>query len=196
MLTGELKRYHEIFIETPIVKPQSNVTSFEIKEPSLKISSGEISENLLSTLTFEFEDRLWMFAWEKRTSLLKTWNILAENVDLLEEDQIKLHDRILKTLVKILYAIIMDECYQAMIKGGDIDCSSINLIPQLRISIGKPLLRAYITNGSACIDTQFYIDHFKVKIDGNARKSFEVNLAEIQEGKPAEMILFDIRLCH
>lgn len=168
----------------------------EKKKPLLIISSQDISTNLLSTLTFQFADEVWLFAWQEEVSVLRSWGILAQNVDSLTNNKIKLHNHILKTLIQILNTIITEECYRQMIQGGENVCFKIDLVSQLRTKIAKPLLKSYISNKTACVDVEFFMDHLKIRNGGNIEKMFAANLADIEVGKPAEIVRFSIKLCH
>lgn len=182
----------------PISREQNSTstTDLAMKEPLLVISSQDISINLLSTLKLLFEHEIWQFSWQEEVSVLRSWGIYVANIDSLTSNKTELHDRLLKTLIRILDTIITEECYRQTTLTGDNICSNIDLVSQLRKIIGKPLLKSYIAYETDCVDAGFYIDHLKIRNGGKIGKIFQYNLNALEHGKPAEIIRFNIKLCH
>lgn len=160
------------------------------------ISSQDISINLLSRLKTLLANESWLFSWHKKVKVPRSWRIFAKNIGSLSKEKTKLHDYILETLTQIFNAIITEECYRQIIQGGDSICLKIDLVSQLYMKMAKPLLESYLANRMACVDGEFYIDHLKIRNGGNIEKMLEANLSKVEHGTPAEIVRFNITLCH
>lgn len=128
-----------------------------------------MSISLILRLKNLFADESWLFSWNER--VLRCWRIFAKNIYSFSQDEIKLHDCILQTLIQIFNAIITEEVDRQMIQGGDNICLKIDSMSQLYMKMAKPLLESYIANKMACVNGEFYIVRLKIRNAGNIEKN-------------------------
>lgn len=160
--------------------------------PSILISGQEIPNNLLLAAELQFDDELWTIVWEKTVNILKIWQIDAQNIDTLNiQPSILFYETIEKSVLQLLFIIIMDECYQASILQTQINCTDIAFISTMQGDIVKPLLKSYTANETKCAQSKFYIDNFEsVQLNGNFDETILKRLDS------ANIINFEVNLCH
>lgn len=155
--------------------------------PSILISGRVISSNLLLAIDLQFGDDLWTIVWGKTVEVLRVWQIDIQNIDKLNiQPSISMYKMVEKSVLQLLFTIIMHECNRASNHQSDVD-----FISNLRDDIVKPLLKSFMTNETKCSQSVFYSDHFKmVQMGGNFDK------AELERVNLPNIISFDLKLCH
>lgn len=140
----------------------------------------------------QFDDELWTIVWEKTMNLLKVWQIDARNIDTLNvQPSILLYELVNRSVLQLIFTIIMDECYQASILNTQINCTDVDFIQSMRADILKPLLKSYMANDTKCVQSEFFVENFeRVQTIGN------FNETALKHSNSPNIISFEVKLCH
>lgn len=173
-----------------------NEDSIEIFKPNpiILISGQEISNNLLVSIDLQFGDELWSIVLEKTVNKLQIWEIDAQNIDtFIIKPPILLYEMVKRSILKLLFTIIMDECYQESIYQTQINCTNIDVIASLRADIVKPLLKSFMANETKCVQTEFFVDDFERVVQINDDSDENVSKYRLDS---SNIINFEVNLCH
>lgn len=181
--------------EKSIASPETS-TLAQTARPTLIISGRELTESLITTVEFELYNHQWTIMWQKQVSSIKFWRIDAQNIDSIDIHPLDLLNLIDQTTVQLLYLMIMDDCAQTVIRGGNFDCFSMDYLPKLRKEVTKPLLKSYMAKTTKCVKSEFYLDHLKMQIGDPFKQRAYNSSNSLEKESTTELIGFEVKLCH